>query len=202
MLLPYPPQVFAIVDVHRRSYPSDRKRSCWHINLHPFSPARPKLKQALYIVSQCNPKHSKLIDCPEISDCPLFVIFVQIETAFQPGPITRMDGQGAERSFKTICTLARLVHNPCMSSDHEGVASARTESEDEALEKPPSESTGELNPLSKRKKLAPVARDFTEINRGCKLDHTEICRFIPEHLAGIYMEGIGSLATFVGCWPA
>ena len=94
-----------------------------------------------------------------------------------------------------------------MSSDHEGEpeASARTESEDEALEKPPSETTesiGELNPLSKRKKLAPVARDFTEINRGCKLDHTEIYSFIPEHLAGIYMEGIGSLATFVGCWPA
>ena len=89
-----------------------------------------------------------------------------------------------------------------MSSDHEGVASARTESEDEALEKPPSKSTGELNPLSKRKNLAPVARDFTEINRGCKLDHTEIYRFIPEHLAGIYMEGIGSLATFVVCWPA
>ena len=89
-----------------------------------------------------------------------------------------------------------------MSSDHEEEASARTESEDEALEKPPSKSTGELNPLSKRKNLAPVARDFTEINRGCKLDHTEIYRFIPEHLAGIYMEGIGSLATFLGCWPA
>ena len=60
------------------------------------------------------------------------MIFVQIATALQPGPMTQMDGQGAARSFKTICTL---VHNPCMSSDDEGVASARTEFEDEALEK-------------------------------------------------------------------
>ena len=115
-----------------------------------------------------------------------------------------MDGQGAERSFKTICTLAWVLHNPCMSSDEEGEASARTESEDEALEKPPSESKGELNPLSKRKKLAPLARDFTEINRWCRDDHTEkeIHSFILEHLAGINMEGIGSLAAFLCCWPA
>ena len=40
-----------------------------------------------------------------------------------------------------------------MSSDEEGEASAATESEEEAPKKTPSESRGELNPLSKRKKL-------------------------------------------------
>ena len=110
MFWPSPPQVFAIVCLSRRSYPSDCERSCWHINLHLFSLARPKLKQTLYIVSQCNPKHSKLFYCPEISDCPLFVIFVQIATALQPGPMTQMDGQGAARPFKTIRTLVQSLH--------------------------------------------------------------------------------------------
>ena len=60
------------------------ERSCWHINLHLFSLARPKLKQTLYIVSQCNPKHSKLFYCPEISDCPLFVILYRSRPLFSP----------------------------------------------------------------------------------------------------------------------
>ena len=41
-------QVLAIVDVFRRSYPSDRERSGWHINLHPFSHGLPRLKSLHY----------------------------------------------------------------------------------------------------------------------------------------------------------
>jgi len=127
------------------------------------------------------------------------VIFVQIETAFQPGPITRMDGLGAGRSFKTICTLARLVHNPCMSSDEEGEASARTDSEEDAAQPAPLESDVELNPVSKPKKAAPIQRDFTEINRWARDDHTEaeIYGYIRTQLASINKDA-GLPASIAG----
>jgi hypothetical protein len=86
-----------------------------------------------------------------------------------------------------------------MSSDDEGEASAATESEEEAPEPAPSETEQELNPVSKRKKAAPIERDFTEINRWSRDDHSEdeIYAYIRAQLAAINKDA-GLPATIVG----
>jgi len=86
-----------------------------------------------------------------------------------------------------------------MSSDDEGEASAATESEEEAPEPAPSETEQELNPVSKRKKAAPIERDFTEINRWSRDDHSEdeIYAYIRAQLAAINKDA-GLPATIAG----
>ena len=86
-----------------------------------------------------------------------------------------------------------------MSSDEEGEASAATESEEEAPAPAPSETKEELNPLSKRKKAAPIERDFTDINRWARDDHSEdeIYGFISAQLAAINKDA-GLPASIVG----
>ena len=86
-----------------------------------------------------------------------------------------------------------------MSSDEEGEASARTDSEEDAAQPAPLESDVELNPVSKPKKAAPIQRDFTEINRWARDDHTEaeIYGYIRTQLASINKDA-GLPASIAG----
>ena len=72
-----------------------------------------------------------------------------------------------------------------MSTDEEAEGSARTESEEDRPEPSPSEMEKELNSLSKSKTAAPIERDFTEINRWSRDDHSkdEIYGFIRARMA-------------------
>ena len=86
-----------------------------------------------------------------------------------------------------------------MSSDKEGESAAATESEEEVPAEAASETEEELNALSKRKKAAPIQRDFTEINRWAREDHSddEIYGFIRAQLASINKDA-GLPASIAG----